>query len=73
MAMAWYLMSYSMSAAVFNNSSHLIDYVKWSLRILGKRKTFKMLPPKVLKHNCFIALINAFAQKLQFGYSFYSE
>jgi hypothetical protein len=38
-----------------------------SLRILGKRKTFKMLPP-VLKHNCFN--LNAFAQKLQFGYSF---
>jgi outer membrane cobalamin receptor len=70
----WNTSNFNLSAAVFNrNSSHLIDYVKWSLRILGKRKTFKMLPPKVLKHNCFIALILMHLLKVTIWLFFYSE
>jgi iron complex outermembrane receptor protein len=63
--------NFNLSAAVFNRkSSHLIDYVKWSLRILGKRKTFKMLLPGFETQLLYSFNLNAFAQKLQFGYSF---
>jgi iron complex outermembrane receptor protein len=47
----WNTSNFNVSAAVFNRKSdHLIDYVKKSLRILGKHKTFKMLLPKVLNY-----------------------
>jgi iron complex outermembrane receptor protein len=58
----WNTSNFNLSAVFNRNSSHLIDYVKWSLRILGKRKTFKMLPPGFETQLLYSFNLNAFAQ-----------
>jgi iron complex outermembrane receptor protein len=65
----WNTSNFNLSAAVFNrNSSHLIDYVKWLDP--WQAQNIQDVTTKVLKHNCFIALILMHFSKLQFGYSF---
>jgi iron complex outermembrane receptor protein len=68
----WNTSNFNLSAAVFNrNSSHLIDYVKMELTDPWQAQNIQDVTTKGFETQLLYSFnLNAFAQKLQFGYSF---